>query len=180
VFRASTNGSETTTAAAGQVGVVRRDPMAMIPFAGYNMGDYFAHWLEVGRRLADPPKIFMVNWFQKDDRSGFLWPGYRENSRVLKWMIDRIRGRVGARETPIGLLPHLQDLHLGGLELPQGRLEELFALKRDEWEKETAEIEQFYAQFGDRIPAALQEHFRKMKTGLGGMGLPGAPWKGAA
>jgi phosphoenolpyruvate carboxykinase (GTP) len=166
VFRASTNGSETTTAAAGQVGVVRRDPMAMIPFAGYNMGDYFAHWLAMGRRLANPPKIFTVNWFQKNDQCGFLWPGYRENSRVLKWMVDRIRGRVGARETPIGLMPHLQDLELGGLELPQGRLEDLFALKRDEWEQETADIERFYGRFGNRIPAALREHLRRLRAGL--------------
>ena len=169
VFRASTNGSETTTAAGGPVGLVRRDPMAMIPFAGYNMGDYFAHWLEVGSRLAAPPKIFMVNWFQKNDACGFLWPGYRENSRVLKWMIDRIRGRVGARQTPIGLVPRLQDLELGGLELPQGRVEELFALKRGEWEKETAEIEQFYSRFGGRIPAALQEHLRSLKTAVAAM-----------
>jgi phosphoenolpyruvate carboxykinase (GTP) len=169
VFRASTNGSETTTAAGGQVGVVRRDPMAMIPFAGYNMGDYFAHWLAVGRRLANPPKIFTVNWFKKDEQSGFLWPGYRENSRVLKWMVDRIHGRVGARETPIGLLPHLRDLDLGSLNLPQGRPEELFALRRDEWDKETAEIEQFYGQFGSRVPAVLQEHFRRLKAGVAGL-----------
>jgi phosphoenolpyruvate carboxykinase (GTP) len=180
VFRASTSGSETTTAAAGQVGVVRRDPMAMIPFTGYNMADYFAHWLAVGRRLSHPPKIFTVNWFKKEEECGFLWPGYRENSRVLKWMIDRIHGRVGARETPIGLLPHLRDLDLGDLELPQNRLEELFALKRGEWEKESAEIEQFYSQFGGRIPAELQAQFRKLKAGLGMLGLPDAPREGAA
>jgi phosphoenolpyruvate carboxykinase (GTP) len=179
VFRASTSGSETTTAAAGQVGVVRRDPMAMVPFTGYNMADYFAHWLAVGRRLANPPKIFTVNWFKKDEENGFLWPGYRENSRVLKWMVDRIHGRVGARETPIGLLPLLRDLDLGGLELPQGRLEELFALKRGEWEKESAEIERFYGQFGGRIPAELQAQFRELKAGLGGLDLAGAPGDGA-
>jgi phosphoenolpyruvate carboxykinase (GTP) len=169
VFRASTNGSETTTAAAGQVGVVRRDPMAMIPFTGYNMADYFEHWLAVGSRLTNPPKIFTVNWFQKNDQCGFFWPGYRENSRVLKWMADRIRGRVGARQTPIGLLPHLRDLDLSGLELAKGRLEELFALKHDEWERETASIEQFYGQFGDRIPAALQKQLRALRAGVAGL-----------
>jgi phosphoenolpyruvate carboxykinase (GTP) len=169
VFRASTNGSETTTAAAGQVGVVRRDPMAMIPFTGYNMADYFEHWLAVGSRLTNPPKIFTVNWFQKNDQCGFFWPGYRENSRVLKWMADRIRGRVGARQTPIGLLPHLRDLDLSGLELAKGRLEELFALKHDEWEQETASIEQFYSQFGDRIPAALQKQLRALRAGVAGL-----------
>jgi phosphoenolpyruvate carboxykinase (GTP) len=169
VFRASTNGSETTTAAAGQVGVVRRDPMAMIPFTGYNMADYFEHWLAVGSRLTNPPKIFTVNWFQKNDQCGFFWPGYRENSRVLKWMADRIRGRVGARQTPIGLLPHLRDLDLSGLELAKGRLEDLFALKHDEWEQETASIEQFYSQFGDRIPAALQKQLRALRAGVAGL-----------
>ena len=166
VFRASTNGSETTTAAAGQVGVVRRDPMAMLPFTGYNMGDYFAHWLEVGKRLTDPPKIFSVNWFRKDADGSFAWPGYRENSRVLKWVVDRIKGRVGARSTPIGLLPRLSDLDLSGLELPAGRLESLFELKRGEWEKELAEVEQFYARFGTRIPPALRDQLGRLKAGV--------------
>jgi phosphoenolpyruvate carboxykinase (GTP) len=166
VFRASTNGSETTTAAGGQVGVVRRDPMAMLPFTGYNMGDYFTHWLAVGRRLANPPKIFTVNWFRKDASGAFAWPGYRENSRVLKWMVDRIKGRVGARPSPIGLLPELSDLDLGGLDLPAGRLESLFELKRGEWEKEVAEVEQFYARFGSRMPPALPAQLARLKAGV--------------
>jgi phosphoenolpyruvate carboxykinase (GTP) len=166
VFRASTNGSETTTAAGGQVGVVRRDPMAMLPFAGYNMGEYFAHWLAVGGRLANPPKIFTVNWFRKDAGGAFAWPGYRENSRVLKWMVDRIKGRVGARPSPIGLLPELSDLDLGGLDLPAGRLESLFELKRGEWEKEVAEVEQFYARFGSKIPPALPAQLARLKAGV--------------
>jgi phosphoenolpyruvate carboxykinase (GTP) len=166
VFRASTNGSETTTAAAGQVGVVRRDPMAMLPFAGYSMGDYFAHWLAVGKRLANPPKIFTVNWFRKDEEGGFAWPGYRENSRVLKWIVDRIRGRVGARQTPIGLLPNLADLAMNGLSLPPGRLESLFELKHGEWAKELAEVEEFYAKFGERIPQALRAQLSRLKAGV--------------
>jgi phosphoenolpyruvate carboxykinase (GTP) len=123
----------------------------------------------VGSRLTKPPKNYTVNWFQKNDQCGFFWPGYRENSRVLKWMADRIRGRVGARQTPIGLLPHLRDLDLSGLELAKGRLEELFALKHDEWERETASIEQFYGQFGDRIPAALQKQLRALRAGVAGL-----------
>jgi phosphoenolpyruvate carboxykinase (GTP) len=166
VFRASTNGSETTTAAAGQVGVVRRDPMAMLPFAGYNMGDYFAHWLEVGSRLANPPKIFTVNWFRKEADGSFAWPGFRENSRVLKWMVDRIKGRVGARETPIGLLPNLADLDLSGLQLPPGRFASLFELKRTEWEKELSEVEQFYGRFGGRIPPVLRGELGRLKAGV--------------
>jgi len=138
----------------------------MLPFTGYNMADYFAHWLAVGKRLTDPPKIFTVNWFKKDSAGGFAWPGYRENSRVLKWMVERIKGRVGARQTPIGLLPKLSDLDLGGLELPAGRLDSLFQLKRPEWEKELAEVEEFYARFGGRIPPALRGQLERLKAGV--------------
>jgi len=145
---------------------VRRDPMAMLPFAGYNMGDYFAHWLAVGKRLSNPPKIFTVNWFRKDEDGAFAWPGYRENSRVLKWIVDRIKGRVGARSTPIGLLPNLADLETKGLALPPGRLESLFELKAGEWEKEVAEVEQFYGRFGRRLPPVLREQLARLKAGV--------------
>jgi phosphoenolpyruvate carboxykinase (GTP) len=141
----------------------------MLPFAGYNMGDYFAHWLAVGRRLTQPPKIFTVNWFRKDADGAFAWPGFRDNSRVLKWMVDRIKGRVGARSTPIGLLPDLQDLEMKGLSLPPGRLESLFSLERGEWEKELAEVEEFYGRFGGRIPQALRGQMEKLKAGVAGL-----------
>jgi phosphoenolpyruvate carboxykinase (GTP) len=167
VFKGSTNGSETTTAAVGEVGVVRRDPMAMLPFTGYNMADYFAHWLRIGKRLSNPPKIFVVNWFRKDEAGKFIWPGFRENSRVIKWMMDRIKGRVTARETPIGLMPHPQDLDLSGLSLSGGIMERLFELKPDEWKKEVQEVERFYGQFGDRLPGQLRAQLETLKGKMG-------------
>ena len=166
VFRASANGSETTAAATGQAGVVRRDPMAMLPFCGYNMADYFSHYLKVGAGLAQPPKVFFVNWFKKDKDGKFIWPGFRDNSRVIKWMVDRIKGKVGAKKTPVGLLPHLADFDLKGLSLPQGTIEKLFEVNKTEWEKEAAEIEAFYAQFGDRLPKALARKVAELKEGL--------------
>jgi phosphoenolpyruvate carboxykinase (GTP) len=166
VFKASSLGSETTTAAAGQVGVVRRDPMAMLPFCGYNMGDYFRHWMEVGKGLANPPKIFLVNWFRKDAAGEFIWPGFRDNSRVIKWMIDRIKGKVSARETPVGLMPNVADLDLTGLDINKETMEKLFEVNGEEWRREAEEIEQFYAQFGNRLPEALKQHLGKLKGGL--------------
>jgi phosphoenolpyruvate carboxykinase (GTP) len=166
VFKASSLGSETTTAAAGQVGVVRRDPMAMLPFCGYNMGDYFRHWLNVGTKLAAPPKIFFVNWFQKDPNGKFIWPGFRDNSRILKWMVDRIKGRVRARKTPIGFLPDIADLNLTGLDIPKANLDRLFAVNSDEWMKEAASIEEFYAQFGDRLPTEMKNKLADLKNTL--------------
>ncbi len=166
VFKASSLGSETTTAAAGQVGVVRRDPMAMLPFCGYNMGDYFRHWMDMGKKLPKPPKIFHVNWFKKDAAGEFLWPGFRENFRVIKWMIDRIKGKVSARETPIGLMPHMANLDLKGLDIPKEVMDKLFEVNREEWKKEVEGIEQFYAQFEGRIPQALGQHLENLKKKL--------------
>jgi phosphoenolpyruvate carboxykinase (GTP) len=168
VFRASANGSETTAAASGQAGVVRRDPMAMLPFCGYNMGDYFAHYLKVGAGLAHPPKMFFVNWFRKDSQGRFMWPGFRDNSRVIKWMVDRIKGKVPARQTPLGLMPRLEDLDMTGLSLPPGTMETLFEVNKADWRKEAAEIEAFYAQFGDRLPQALKKRLADLKAGLSG------------
>jgi phosphoenolpyruvate carboxykinase (GTP) len=166
VFKASSLGSETTTAAAGQVGVVRRDPMAMLPFCGYNMADYFRHWMDVGKRLPNPPRIFFVNWFKKDPAGKFIWPGFRDNFRVIKWMIDRIKGKVSAKETPVGFMPNIADLNLSGLEISKEIMKKLFEINRDEWSKEVEGIEQFYAQFGTRLPEFLKKHLEKLKKGL--------------
>ena len=166
VFKASANGSETTAAATGQAGVVRRDPMAMLPFCGYNMGDYFAHYLKIGSGLAHPPKIFSVNWFKKDDKGSFIWPGFRDNSRVIKWMVDRIKGKVQGRQTPIGIMPNIQDLDLQGLAISDATMKELFRIDKAEWEHEAAETEAFYAQFGARLPAALTKRLAELKEGV--------------
>jgi phosphoenolpyruvate carboxykinase (GTP) len=168
VFRASANGSETTAAASGQAGVVRRDPMAMLPFCGYNMADYFAHYLKVGAGLAHPPKMFFVNWFRKNGEGKFIWPGFRDNSRVIKWMVDRIKGKVPARQTPVGLMPRLEDFDMTGLSLPPGTMDTLFEINKADWAKEIAEIETFYAQFGDRLPQALKKRLAELKAGLAG------------
>jgi phosphoenolpyruvate carboxykinase (GTP) len=163
VFKASSLGSETTTAAAGQVGIVRRDPMAMLPFCGYNMADYFRHWMNVGSRLKDPPKIFFVNWFKRDAQGLFIWPGFRENFRIIKWMMDRVKGIVPAKETPIGFMPNYADLDLSGLDIPQSTFAKLFEVNPDEWQKEIKGIEEFYGQFGDKLPQELTQHLRELK-----------------
>jgi phosphoenolpyruvate carboxykinase (GTP) len=155
VFVGATMGSETTAAATGQVGVVRRDPMAMLPFCGYNMGDYFAHWLKMGRSVAKPPAIFHVNWFRTDKAGRFVWPGFGQNLRVLLWMIDRVKGAGKATETPVGLVPTADALNLDGLDLSRADVETLLSVDRDEWAAEVPEIRQFFDRFGDRLPESL-------------------------
>jgi len=147
--------SETTAAAAGKAGVVRRDPMAMLPFCGYNFGDYWRHWLEVGAKLTRPPQIFHVNWFRRDAQGRFLWPGFGENLRVLAWMLERAAGGAGAAETPIGSVPRPQDLHTEGLEVRTEAMEELLRVDPALWRREVAEIRAYLQQFGTRLPAAL-------------------------
>ncbi len=166
VFLASTMGSETTTAATGKVGVVRRDPMAMRPFCGYHMAEYFRHWLQMGSRLKDVPRIFMVNWFRKDEQGRFIWPGFRENSRVLKWMIDRIRSSVDARETPIGYVPYYEDMVLEGLNLDRNTFEKLTEIDRDEWLREVEEIDSFYGSLGSRLPGELKGELVRLRESL--------------
>ncbi|MDQ7840866.1 MAG: phosphoenolpyruvate carboxykinase (GTP) [bacterium] len=166
VYMGASMGTETTAAATGKVGVVRRDPMAMLPFCGYNMGDYFAHWLEMGRRLAAPPKIFRINWFRRGADGQFLWPGFGENVRVLKWIVERIRGRGRAVETPVGLIPSPDDLDLTGLELggpeaPHSAVAEALSYDREGWLQELEEQRTLFEQFGERLPASIwEEHAR--------------------
>lgn len=166
VFCGARMGSETTAAALHQVGKLRRDPMAMIPFCGYNMGDYFGHWLNMGRRINNLPKIFIVNWFRLNEEGKFLWPGFGENIRVLKWIIDRINNRVGAKETPIGLLPHIEDLELSGLDISREDMEKLFSIDKEEWKTELEDIRSFFSQFGERLPQELWEEFKKLEKAL--------------
>ena len=155
VFVGATMGSETTAAATGQVGVVRRDPMAMLPFCGYNMGDYFGHWLKVGAGLSHPPAIFHVNWFRTGHDGRFLWPGFGQNLRVLLWMIDRVEGRGRATETAVGLVPTPDALNVEGLDLSRAAVDELLRVDRDEWAAEVPEIRAFFDRFGDRLPTSL-------------------------
>jgi phosphoenolpyruvate carboxykinase (GTP) len=157
VFVGAAMASETTAAATGAVGVTRRDPMAMLPFCGYNMADYFAHWLQMGKNLKHPPRVFHVNWFRKNTAGQFLWPGYGENVRVLKWMLDRIEGKVGARETPIGLVPEPDGLTLDGLVLAPGALEELLAVNTEEWGKDLNSVREFMNKFGERLPVEIHQ-----------------------
>jgi phosphoenolpyruvate carboxykinase (GTP) len=170
VFVGSIMASETTAAAAGAVGVVRRDPMAMLPFCGYNMADYWQHWVDIGKTL-DPekaPKIFNVNWFRKDDDGNFLWPGFGDNLRVLNWIIDRCDGKVDARETAIGYVPYAKDIDLTGIEdeVPVENLERILKVNNDLWKNEIPGIEEFYARFGDRLPATMRTQLDQLIENL--------------
>jgi phosphoenolpyruvate carboxykinase (GTP) len=161
VFVGATMASETTAAATGDVGITRRDPMAMLPFCGYNMADYFRHWLEMGKRIPKPPKIFHVNWFRKGADGKFLWPGYGENVRVLKWILERVEGRGQAEETPIGYVPGKKGLTLDGLQISPEALQELFRVDPDDWEQDLADSREFFAKFGDRLPQELREEHQR-------------------
>ena len=168
VFLGSAMSTETTAAITGQVGVVRRDPMAMIPFCGYNMADYFSHWLAVGSRVAEPPKIFRVNWFRKDEAGKFLWPGYGDNMRVLRWMVERIHGeRRDAEETPIGWIPRPGDLDTTGLATSPAQLREALRVDPAEWLHALEDLDAFYAQFGHRVPAEIKRQLAETRRRLG-------------
>ena len=167
VFVGSIMASETTAAATGAVGVVRRDPMAMLPFCGYHMGDYFAHWLEMGQKLGDKaPKIFNVNWFRLDDEGNFIWPGFGDNMRVLNWILDRCEGKADAVETPIGYVPKAEDIDLEGLDFDIKTLKSILEVDKDLWTKEAEGIEEFYAKFGDKLPAELRNQLNTLKANL--------------
>ena len=167
VFVGSTMASETTAAAAGAVGVVRRDPMAMLPFCGYHMGDYFAHWLEMGEKLGDKaPKIFNVNWFRTDDNGKFIWPGYGDNMRVLMWILGRCDGTAEAVETPIGFEPRPCDIEREGLDLSEETVASLLSVDKKLWQKEAEDITEFYKKFGDKLPKELSEELETLKKNL--------------
>jgi phosphoenolpyruvate carboxykinase (GTP) len=168
VFLGSIMSSETTAAQAGAVGKLRFDPFAMLPFCGYNMGDYFGHWLEIGAATdADKlPKLFWVNWFRRGDDGAFLWPGFGENSRVLKWIIERVAGEGEAVDTPIGRVPAGGALDTTGLDIDPGVLTELTTVDRDKWRVELPQIEAHYETFGDRLPGVLQDQLKDLEKRL--------------
>jgi len=170
VFVGATMASETTAAAAGAVGVVRRDPMAMLPFCGYHMADYWQHWIDIGKTL-DPdkaPKIFNVNWFRKDDEGNFMWPGFGDNLRVLEWIIKRCEGEVDAKETAIGYLPYAKDINLEGLEgeVTEESLESILDVDKDLWKEEAAGVEEFFKKFGEKLPKELVDSLNTLKANL--------------
>ena len=162
VFVAATMASETTAAATGNVGITRRDPMAMLPFCGYNMADYFGHWLEMGKKIPKPPKIFHVNWFRKGADGKFLWPGYGENVRVLKWILERVEGRGAAQETPIGYVPAKSGLTLDGLKISDEEVNDLLRVDTEDWEMELEDSKQFFGKFGERLPRQIREEHEKL------------------
>ena len=169
VFIGATMASETTAAAAGKVGVVRRDPMAMLPFCGYNMCDYFAHWLKMGSRMSNQPKIFHVNWFRTDENGNFIWPGFGDNMRVLDWIIRRCENEVDAVETPIGYMPKAEDINIEGMEdFDMEKLQSVLSLDMNAWKKEADEIGEFFKKFGDKLPEKLWKQLRILKSNLRG------------
>ena len=163
VFVGSIMSSETTAAATGAVGVLRHDPMAMKPFAGYHMADYFGHWIEMGKKVTNPPKIFNVNWFRQDENGEFLWPGFGDNMRVLEWILKRCDGKVDAKETAIGYVPYAKDIDLTGLDYPEVVLERILHVDNERWSAEADEIKEFYKQFGNRLPKELKDSLATLK-----------------
>lgn len=166
VFVGSIMASETTAAAAGAVGVVRRDPMAMLPFAGYNMGDYFKHWIDMGTKITNKPLIFNVNWFRTDDEGNFIWPGFGDNMRVLLWILARCEGKVDAVETPIGYVPKAEDINIEGLDINIDVIKELLTVDKAVWKEEVSGIKEFYAKIGDTVPAELRAELASLEANL--------------
>lgn len=168
VFMGATMGSEQTAAAEGKVGTVRRDPMAMLPFLGYHVGDYFQHWLDLGKNADESkmPKVFFVNWFRRGDDGGFLWPGFGENSRVLKWIVDRIEHKAGGQDTPIGIVPKAEDLDLDGLDASSDEVAQALAVNPAEWREELPLIEEWFEFVGDKLPTGVRDEFEALKQRL--------------
>ena len=169
VYIAATMASETTAAITDTQGVTRRDPMAMLPFCGYNMGDYFRHWLDMGKKIPHPPKVFHVNWFRKGADGKFLWPGYGENARVLKWMLERIEGKGAATETPIGAVPAPNAITLDGINVTRETMAELLRVEPSDWVKEHADVGEFFKKFGDRLPMEIREEHNSLGERLQGV-----------
>lgn len=167
VFMGARTGSETTAAAIHKEGVLRRDPMAMLPFCGYNMGNYLKHWLSIGARMKNPPRIYSVNWFRMNDQGKFMWPGFGDNIRVLKWIIDRCNNRVDAKKTPIGYVPHIKDIDMSGLDLPKGDMEKLLAVDPAEWAGELPDVEKFLNQFGANTPPEIWQEYKSLAKEVG-------------
>lgn len=166
VFVGAAMASERTAAQYGKVGEVRRDPMAMLPFCGYNMGDYFAHWLNMGKKMKRPPKIFHVNWFRVDEKGRFMWPGYGENLRIIEWILERCNGKVLARKTPIGYVPKPADIDMTGLNLPKDVMQKLLTIDKREWQKEAKDIAQFLKKFGARLPKEILQEYHALTKRL--------------
>ncbi|MGN6732289.1 MAG: phosphoenolpyruvate carboxykinase (GTP) [Candidatus Binatia bacterium] len=167
-FLGATLASETTAAATGAVGVVRRDPMAMLPFCGYNMGDYWAHWLSMAQRATQPPKIFRVNWFQRNEQGKFIWPGFGENLRVLRWVVERCKGGGEAEETPIGYVPKVSALNGGDLKVSKSDLNQLVAIDREGWKSNLRSQGEYFDNFGDHLPAGIKEEHNALANRLKG------------
>lgn len=166
VFVGSVMGSETTAAATGEVGVVRRDPMAMLPFCGYHMGDYWQHWMDMGKKMTNPPKIFNVNWFRTDDNGDFIWPGFGDNLRVLEWILKRCEGKVDADEVEIGYVPKPEDIDLEGTDIDIKTLTDLVSIDKELWREEAEGVHEFYAKFGDKLPEKLKEELAILEEKL--------------
>jgi phosphoenolpyruvate carboxykinase (GTP) len=168
VYKAATMGSETTAAAAGKVGEVRRDPFAMLPFCGYHVGDYFRHWLAIGKTVKAPPKIFTVNWFRTDEAGKFAWPGFGQNMRVLQWILERCHGRGQGRQTALGIEPGYGDLNWKGLDFPAERFAQVMKVDLSLWTRELAEHDRFFARLGAKGPAALAAERQRLGDRLAG------------
>jgi len=166
VFMGAVMASERTAAQVGKLGEVRRDPMAMLPFCGYNMAEYFQHWLNMGKKMAKPPKIFHINWFRMDEKGKFLWPGFRENLRILEWILDRCDNKIYAVKTPIGNVPQPQDIDMTGLDLAQGILEKLLEVRREDWVHELKGIKEFFRQFKRGLPEELWQEYDALEARL--------------
>ena len=167
VYVGATMASERTAAQYGKQGEIRRDPMAMLPFCGYNMADYFKHWLSMGSKLEKAPKIFHVNWFKQDKKGDFLWPGYGENLRVLEWILERCNNQIEAKKTPIGYIPRLGDIDMTGLRISKDRMKELFRINRMEWKKEIESHREFLSKFGNDLPNELSKENAELKKRFG-------------